>query len=112
MSPQEFCDDLFRQAERERHAGAADACYDHHSFGGRTAPPPRRLTLNVEHSSLSLDVQQVPRGTGSGFVWDKKGHVVTNYHVIQGADVARVTGRDLMVDLAPRALTTVVLRRT
>ena len=26
------------------------------------------------------------QGTGSGFVWDKKGHVVTNYHVIAGAD--------------------------
>lgn len=24
-------------------------------------------------------------GAGSGFVWDKAGHVVTNYHVIQGA---------------------------
>lgn len=27
----------------------------------------------------------MPRGTGSGFVWDETGHVVTNLHVIQGA---------------------------
>ena len=27
---------------------------------------------------------EVPSGTGSGFLWDKKGHVVTNYHVISG----------------------------
>jgi S1-C subfamily serine protease len=34
--------------------------------------------------------QDVPRGTGSGFVWDAEGHVVTNYHVIQGAAGAQV----------------------
>lgn len=33
---------------------------------------------------------QVPRGTGSGFVWDEAGHVVTNNHVIAGASGAQV----------------------
>ena len=28
---------------------------------------------------------EVPAGSGSGFVWDKKGHVVTNFHVVDGA---------------------------
>jgi S1-C subfamily serine protease len=32
----------------------------------------------------------IPRGTGSGFVWDGRGHVVTNFHVIAGASEARV----------------------
>ena len=32
----------------------------------------------------------VPRGTGSGFIWDAAGHVVTNYHVIEGATAAQV----------------------
>jgi S1-C subfamily serine protease len=39
----------------------------------------------------------VPRGTGSGFIWDDRGHVVTNYHVVAGASEARVRladGRD------------------
>jgi S1-C subfamily serine protease len=40
--------------------------------------------------ALNLDVRQVPKGTGSGFVWDQDGHIVTNYHVIEGADAARV----------------------
>jgi len=42
----------------------------------------------------SLNVQQVPRGTGTGFVWDTDGHVVTNYHVVQGASVVRVVFQD------------------
>jgi S1-C subfamily serine protease len=38
--------------------------------------------------------QEQERGTGSGFVWDDKGHVVTNFHVIQGAQALRVTLHD------------------
>jgi S1-C subfamily serine protease len=47
-------------------------------------------TLAVRHDIFNLDLFQIPKGTGSGFVWDDKGHVVTNYHVIQGADAAKV----------------------
>jgi S1-C subfamily serine protease len=39
----------------------------------------------------SRSVQDIPRGTGSGFVWDDAGHVVTNFHVVQGASGAEVT---------------------
>ena len=38
----------------------------------------------------SLTRYTVPKGSGSGFVWDKKGHIVTNYHVIAGASIAKV----------------------
>jgi S1-C subfamily serine protease len=41
-----------------------------------------------------LELQEVPRGAGSGIVWDREGHVVTNLHVIQGASAARVTLQD------------------
>jgi S1-C subfamily serine protease len=37
---------------------------------------------------------EVPLGTGSGFVWDGSGHVVTNAHVLQGASAATVTLAD------------------
>jgi S1-C subfamily serine protease len=47
--------------------------------------------VGVRTDSFSLNVQEVPEGTGSGFVWDQQGHIVTNYHVIQNADAARVT---------------------
>ena len=38
----------------------------------------------------SRNVFSVPRGSGSGFVWDDAGHVVTNFHVIEGASEATV----------------------
>jgi S1-C subfamily serine protease len=50
--------------------------------------------LRLQRDGLTLNVQQVPEGTGSGFVWDKAGHIVTNYHVIQGAGSAEVTLAD------------------
>ena len=31
---------------------------------------------------------EVPLGTGTGFVWDRDGHIVTNYHVVQGRSSA------------------------
>ncbi len=40
---------------------------------------------------FSRQVTEVPAGTGSGFVWDTEGHVVTNHHVVQGAQSLSVT---------------------
>jgi S1-C subfamily serine protease len=38
----------------------------------------------------TLSVQTVPHGTGSGFIWDSAGHVVTNLHVVAGVSMATV----------------------
>ncbi len=51
-------------------------------------------TSNVRMDYFTRNVTEIPRGNGSGFVWDMKGHVVTNFHVIQGADRATVTLAD------------------
>jgi S1-C subfamily serine protease len=51
-------------------------------------------TLELARGFSPLDVMQVPKGTGSGFIWDDRGHVVTNFHVIQGGSGARVTLSD------------------
>ncbi|EKD89775.1 MAG: hypothetical protein ACD_32C00151G0002 [uncultured bacterium] len=40
---------------------------------------------------FSLNVYEVPQGVGSGIVWDDKGHIVTNFHVIYQADKVEVT---------------------
>lgn len=51
-------------------------------------------TSNDSRSYFNRNPEEIPRGSGSGFVWDKEGHVVTNYHVIQGADNFTVTLND------------------
>jgi S1-C subfamily serine protease len=45
-------------------------------------------------SIFSLDVLEIPRGSGTGFVWDRNGLVVTNFHVIAGAQKLTVTLQD------------------
>ncbi len=61
----------------------------------RTSPSVVHITsLGVQRDMFSMNVQQVPRGTGTGFVWDASGHIVTNFHVIQGANGAKVTLSD------------------
>jgi 2-alkenal reductase len=39
-------------------------------------------------------IRETRQGAGSGFLWDNKGHVVTNYHVIQGAERIQVRMND------------------
>jgi S1-C subfamily serine protease len=51
-------------------------------------------SLAVRRDLFSFNLFEIPQGTGTGFIWDGKGHVVTNYHVIQGASGARVTLAD------------------
>src|SRR5262245_25839212 len=51
-------------------------------------------SLAVQRDRLSLNVQEIPRGSGSGFVWDESGHIVTNYHVVQGSGSIKVTLSD------------------
>ncbi len=50
------------------------------------------ITTVTERVNLwTRSVTEIPAGTGSGFVWDEDGHVVTNFHVVQGASGAVVT---------------------
>jgi S1-C subfamily serine protease len=53
--------------------------------------------VNISVTTLSYDFffNAVPQeGSGSGFVYDDQGHIITNYHVIEGADDIRVTFAD------------------
>jgi S1-C subfamily serine protease len=53
------------------------------------------ITSLTERRNLwTLDVTRIESGTGSGFVWDKRGNIITNWHVVRGAAVARVTLTD------------------
>jgi S1-C subfamily serine protease len=50
--------------------------------------------ITVQRDFFSLNLYQIPEGTGSGFVWDTTGNIITNFHVIQNADAAQVTLAD------------------
>lgn len=53
------------------------------------------ITTLVERNGRGFSGgREVRSGTGSGFLWDETGHVVTNFHVIQQADAAEVTLHD------------------
>jgi len=51
-------------------------------------------SLETHRDRMTLDVTEIPQGTGSGFVWDQDGHIVTNFHVVQMGDRASVTLND------------------
>lgn len=48
----------------------------------------------VQRDFWSFDLLEVPQGSGSGFIWNKQGHIVTNFHVIYGANAIKVTLAD------------------
>ncbi|MCP3852960.1 MAG: trypsin-like serine protease [Gammaproteobacteria bacterium] len=47
-------------------------------------------TLSDRINFWTRDITRIPRGTGSGFVWDTHGHIITNYHVIKNASEIHV----------------------
>lgn len=51
-------------------------------------------TSTVRRDYWTRNTMEIPSGTGSGFVWSKQGHIITNYHVIKGANRAQVTLSD------------------
>lgn len=67
----------------------------------RTSPSVVHITnLALQRDLFSQRVTEQPQGTGTGFIWDDAGHVVTNFHVIQGANAATVTLSDQSVHQA------------
>lgn len=42
----------------------------------------------------SYDLMTVPAGAGTGFVWSTDGYIVTNYHVVEGANKIMITLQD------------------
>ena len=51
-------------------------------------------TSSLRRSRFWLNIMEIPRGSGSGFVWHDSGLIVTNFHVIAGADRVQVTLQD------------------
>jgi S1-C subfamily serine protease len=112
------CSPADRESSLTSEAAAAPAAAQQPSrVGGVVPPQPRpelqqdeRATISLfERASpatvyitslanrqdfFSLNTTQIPQGTGSGFIWDLQGHVVTNFHVVANSDAWRVTLAD------------------
>ncbi len=95
---------------------AADGRLSISDIYDRTAPGVVQITSTSRRPADDLGAPFAPSGSqqalGSGFVLDKAGHIVTNYHVIEGADTievsfsnqdtltAKLVGSDPSADLA------------
>ena len=61
----------------------------------RLAPSVVYVTnIGVRRIGFSRDVTSIPQGSGSGFIWDKNGTIITNFHVVNGASDVEVTLAD------------------
>jgi len=56
----------------------------------RASPSVVYVTTLVRQRFL-FDIMEAPQGTGSGFIWDADGHIVTNFHVVANSSNVRVT---------------------
>ena len=61
----------------------------------KAAAPSVVFVTNIAvRQDFYMDEFAIPQGSGSGFVWDREGHIVTNYHVVAGGDAFLVTLKD------------------
>ncbi len=61
----------------------------------QASPSVVHVTTNVvQRDFLSRDLTRIPKGTGSGFIWDSQGRIVTNYHVVEIGNYYQVTLTD------------------
>jgi S1-C subfamily serine protease len=51
-------------------------------------------SIALRRNLFSLNVHEIPQGTGSGIIWDDQGRIVTNFHVISDANRLEVTLAD------------------
>jgi S1-C subfamily serine protease len=59
-----------------------------------TSPSVVYITTITRRQDIFGRGVNVPQGSGTGFIWDADGHVVTNFHVVQGAVAIRVVMQD------------------
>src|SRR5262245_26419182 len=52
------------------------------------------ITTSEVGRDFSFNDAEIELGSGSGFLWDENGHVVTNYHVVENANRFKVTLAD------------------
>ncbi len=87
---QPYFDRLFYSATTPRtiepHGNLADLERSTIALFERASPSVVQVVGLAAGLEAPSDAEGVPAQTGTGFVWDKAGHIVTNNHVVEGAD--------------------------
>ena len=60
----------------------------------RCSPSVVHITTQLDLPTNWFEIARIDSGSGSGFIWDRDGHIVTNFHVIRNASRANVTLHD------------------
>jgi S1-C subfamily serine protease len=63
------------------------------------------ITTSALGEDFRMNPVEVPQGSGSGFVWDNQGYIVTNYHVVRGARPRRGGGAGIIHVALPNSAT-------
>lgn len=63
----------------------------------KCSPSVVHITTQLDLATNWFEIARIDSGSGSGFIWDKSGHIVTNYHVIRNSTRANVTLSDQSV---------------
>ena len=67
--------------------------YERTTIGIFDRVSPSVVQMADSSDDSDFDNEETAVKTGTGFVWDTAGHVVTNYHVVQGAKVLTMSLR-------------------
>eukprot|EP00210_Caulerpa_lentillifera_P008506 g8114.t1 len=60
-------------------------------FNSNTSSVVNVTNLGMQQDAFTLDIMEIPQGAGTGIIWDDKGHIITNFHVIRQATEVQVT---------------------
>jgi len=88
-------------AKLQTAAGLTPSEVDRVEMFENASPSVAYIQTSIQRASpFSASPSEYPLGAGSGFVWDDKGHVITNFHVVAGGRGGRAElPRKVMVKL-------------
>lgn len=60
-------------------------------FNSNTSSVVNVTNIGMRQDAFTLDIMEIPQGAGTGIIWDRDGHIITNFHVIRQATEVQIT---------------------